>query len=593
MRKKIRSYNCICRAEFRAFYKHRKIPFLIGLILLIKTGCAFFSLLETNKLSEGYHLPGVDDSATEILTESLLGYFHFCRILPILFYFLALYCVMTMRRKGWEEAADVSCGRTGKASRYGFMLLAVGGCVLLSSLLVYAVFFLAALSDLQLRTFFLGDLTRLVALYDFLPTLFFMLAGALTGFAGSRSAAATVSVVVFFVFSSAFIDCLWNLSDVTDFFYRVGNLFRFYVPILVGDFYHIFPMGSGCFARALFWIFLVAALLCVAVRKRLLCGIVPMAAALICLAYHLSPDGMPVYGDFASMHDASDNGVYYYRGREWTEAPADFGVESYVMELEVGRQLEAEVAVRLTEGSGERDIYRFTLFHGFCLSSVTDQDGQKMDYDRDGDFITVYGGKGVEEIRFAYAGSGKSFYATGYAVYLPSFFPYYPVPGHHIIYADCNNQRDYGDYMALRTEAYYMVRVAADIPVETSLPSVETSAGADSGVRVFEGYCCGPALVGSRYLQTYTTPEGIKVVYSGMQYTASEVSAVCRARVLSPQTYGSAIIASPPLAMAIQTGTYSDGYYSLVEMLCFDFYDRAMKWWEENDDKIRRTNIFL
>ncbi len=587
MREKIRLYSRICRAEFRAFYKHRKTTSLIGLILLIKTGCVFYSLLEVNKLSEGYHLPGVYDFATEILTQSLICYFRLCRILPVLFYFLALYCVMTMRRKGWDEAADVACGRSGKASRYGFMLLAVGGCVLLSSLLAYAVFFLAALPDFQLRTFFLGDLTRLMALYDFLPTLFWMLAGALAGFAGSWSTAASVSVGVFFVFNSSFIVFLQNVSYVTDFFYRFGNLLCLYVQSLVTDFYHLFPMGSGCFARALFWIFLMVALLCAAAGKCLLRAAVPMAAALICLAYYLSPDGVPVYPDHVSIYDAGESDHYYYSEWDGIEVSADFGIESYVMDLKVGRQLEAEVAVRLTEGSGQREAYRFTLYHGYRLSSVTDQDGQKMDYERDGDFVTVIGGESVKEIRFAYVGSGQRYYATEYALYLPSFFPYYPVPGHHMIYDEEIDLRP------LRTEAYYTVRVAADIPVESSLPSVETSAGGDSGVRVFEGYCCGPALVGSRYLQTYTTQEGIKVVYSGIQYTESEVSAVCRARELSPQTYGSAIIASPVLAMAIHTTSYSDGYYSLITMLNFETFDRAMEWWEENDEKIRRTNIFL
>ncbi len=386
--------------------------------------------------------------------------------------------------------------------------------------------------------------------------------------------------------NSGFIVFLQLVSDITDFFYRVGNLLCLYVPILPIDFYHIFPMGSGCFARVLFWIFLMVALLCVAVRKRLLRGVVPMALALICLAYHLSPDGMPVYGDLASVHDASNNGIHYYTGREWIETPADFGIESYVMDLQVGRQLKAEVTVRLTEGSRLREAYRFTLFHGFRLLSVTDQGGQKMDYERDGDFITVYGGEGIEEIRFAYAGSGKSFYVTEYALYLPSFFPYYPVPGHHMIY-------DEWDYRALRTEAYYTVRVTADIPVECSLPSAVVSGNGNSEVREFEGYCDGPALVGSRYLQTYTTPEGIKVIYSGMEYTESEVVSICGMRELSPQEYGSSIIASPPLAMAIQTTSYSDGYYSLVGALKFDSYDRAMEWWEENHDKIRRTNIFL
>lgn len=584
---KIYLYSRICRAEFRAFYKHRKIPFLICFILAVKIGCVCYSLLETNKLAKQYHLPGVDDFATEILTESLICYFYFCRILPVLFYFLALYCVMTMRRKGWDEAAEVSCGRMGKGCRYGSLLLAVSGCVLFSSLLSYAVFLGAALPDWQLRTFFLGDMTRLVALYDLLPTLFWMLAGALTGFVGERNIAASVSVVLFFVFNSGFIMFLQMVSDVTDFFYRIGNLLCLYVQSLVVDFYHILPMGSGSFARALFWIFLMVALLCAAVRKHLLRGIVPMAAAILCLTYYLLPDGMPVYGDLPSVHDASDNGIYYYEGKEWVEAPADFRVDSYVMDLEAGRQLEAEVTVHLSGESSQREFYRFTLFHGFGLSSITDQDGQKMDYERDGDFITVYGKDGVEEIRFAYAGTGKSFYTTDYALYLPSYFPYYPIPGHHMIYDDERN------YNALRTEAYYAVRVEADIPVECSLPSAAAAKDSDPGIREFEGYCCGPALVGSRYLQTYMTAEGIKVVYSGMQYTESEVASICEARGLTSQEYGYSVIASPPLAMALQTTCYSDGYYSLVAMLHFDHFDRAMEWWEENHDKIRRTNVFL
>ncbi len=593
MREKMRLYSCICRAEFRAFYKHRKILFLSCLILAVKIGCVCYSLIETNILAEQYHLPEVDDFATEIWINSLVYYFHFCRILPVLFYFLALYCVMTMRRKGWDEAANVSCGRTGKASRYGFMLLTISSCVLLSSFLAYAVFFGAALPDLQLRTFFLGDLTRLMVLYDLLPTLFWMLAGALTGFAGGWNIVSSVSIVVFFVFNSPFIGILQNASDVTEFFYEMGNLLCLYVQCLTSDCYHLFPMGSGCFARVLFWIFLAVALLCMAIRKRTQHAAVPMAAALICLTYYLLPDGMPVYIEHDFMqHDSSqyDAGYYYYyyyyyRGEEQIEISADFGVELYDMDLEVGRQLRAEVTVRLTESSSQREAYRFTLYHRYRLSSVTDQDGRKMDYDRDGDFITVYGGDGVEEIRFAYAGSGKMFYTTENALYLPSFFPYYPVPGHHMI-------GDWYDYNALRTEAYYTVRVAADIPVESSLPSAAASGDGDSGVRVFEGYCYGPALVGSKYLQTYTTPEGIKIVYSGMEFTESEVASICRTRGLSPQEYGSTIIASADFATGAQISIYSDGYYSLIFKLHLDWYDRLIGWWEENDDRIIETNIF-
>ncbi len=588
MREKICLYNCICRAEFRAFYKHRKIPFLLCLILVIKIGCVSYSFFETNKLSQQYVLLGVNDFKTEILTQSLLCYFHFCRILPILFYFLALYCVMTMRKKGWMEAAEVSCGKTGKASRYGFMLLTISGCILLSSFLAYAVFFLTALPDLQLRTFFLGDLTRLVVLYDFLPTLFWMLTGALAGFAGGWNIVSSVSIVVFFVFNSSFIVFLQKVSHVTDFFYRVSNLLCLYVQSLPVDFYHLFPMGSGCLARVLFWIFLTVALLCVVVRKHSLRMVVPMAVAFICLAYYLLPDGVPVYNDYGtSVYGAAGNDKHYYTGREWIEAPADFGVESYVMDLKVGRTLSAEVAVCLSEGSDQRETYRFTLYHGYCLASVTDQNGQKMDYDRDGDFITVYGEEGAEEIHFAYAGTSQRFYTTAYALYLPSFFPYYPVPGHHMIYDDEIN------FIPLRTEAYYTVRVTAKIPVESSLPSAAASGEGDLEVREFEGYCDGPALVGNRYLQTYTTPEGIKVIYSGMEFTESEVAYLCGTTGLTPQEYGSSIIVSSPLMMSLQMGDYSDGYYSLVQRLYFNNFDRMMEWWEENDDKIRRTNIFL
>ncbi len=588
MREKIRLYNCICRAEFRAFYKHRKILFLLCLILAVKIGCVCYSFFEINKLAQQYTLPGVNDFKTEILTESLRSYFRFCRILPVLFYFLALYCVMTMRRKGWSEAAEVSCGKNGKASRYGFMLLTISGCVLLSSFLAYAVFFLAALPDLQLRTFFLGDLTRLMALYDLLPTLFWMLAGALTGFAGGWNIVSSVSIVVFFVFNSPFIVFLQKVSQVTDFFYRVGNLLCLYVQSLPVDFYHIYPMGSGSFARVLFWIFLTVALLCVVVRKHPLRGTAPMAAALICLVYYLLPDGVPVYNDYGgSVYDAAKNDWHYYTGREWIEAPADFGVESYVMDLKVGRTLSAEVTVCLSEGSGQRESYRFTLYHGYRLLSVTDQNGQKLEYERDGDFITVYGGKGAEEIHFAYAGTSQSFYTTAYALYLPSFFPYYPVPGHHMIYDDEI------DYIPLRTEAYYTVRVAAKIPVECSLPSAAVSGDGDSDVREFEGYCDGPTLVGSRYLQTYMMPEGIKIVYSGMEFTESEVAYLCGTTELTPQEYGASIIVSSPMMLSLQIVCYSDEYYSLIPRLLFNTYDRMMEWWEENDDKIRRTNIFL
>ena len=119
----------------------------------------------------------------------------------------------------------------------------------------------------------------------------------------------------------------------------------------------------------------------------------------------------------------------YYRNKniKAEEKKPDFKVESYEMKLNISRELDAEVKINLS--GAEIDEYDFTLYHDYKIKSITDGKNNKLEYTRNGDYITVKNVSGLSQIVFSYNGYSTVFYSNYQAVCLPGVFPYYPMAG--------------------------------------------------------------------------------------------------------------------------------------------------------------------
>ena len=52
-----------------------------------------------------------------------------------------------------------------------------------------------------------------------------------------------------------------------------------------------------------------------------------------------------------------------------------------------------------------------------------------MNFDQNGDYVTVYAPMGTKELNFSYSGSAGKYFSNYQGIALPGYLPYYPVPG--------------------------------------------------------------------------------------------------------------------------------------------------------------------
>lgn len=131
----------------------------------------------------------------------------------------------------------------------------------------------------------------------------------------------------------------------------------------------------------------------------------------------------------------SEDQNYYQAQTQIEEQEKDFQVRAYDMEFSFGRELSAKVTVDVsTENAPEQ--YHFTLYHGYKISDVTSEDGEKLLFTQEGDQVTVNNPqkKADEKLTFYYKGSSPVFYANHNACFLPGFFAYYPIAGVENLY---------------------------------------------------------------------------------------------------------------------------------------------------------------
>ena len=122
---------------------------------------------------------------------------------------------------------------------------------------------------------------------------------------------------------------------------------------------------------------------------------------------------------------------YYYLDYEGENVSPAFNVEKYNLNIKVDRELSCYANIMPDSSNAE---YDFTLYHGYRINKVTDQDGKDLKYNRSGDYIDIFTTEKITSINIDYSGNGKGFYSNYQGLYLPGDFPYYPVAGKQMLY---------------------------------------------------------------------------------------------------------------------------------------------------------------
>lgn len=160
------------------------------------------------------------------------------------------------------------------------------------------------------------------------------------------------------------------------------------------------------------------------------------------------------------------------------DEPAEFQALSYDMELDAYLNLKAKV--KITVDRDDLTEYRFTLYREYQADMVEDQDGKRLAFEQDGDYLTVFsGGNRISELTISYSGSGEPFYSEISGICLPTGVPFYPMAGFIPIYGE--NEYANGDYYneIHLPQTHFKVKVNTLGKVYSSLPDV--------GKNTFEG----------------------------------------------------------------------------------------------------------
>lgn len=306
-------------------------------------------------------------------------------------------------------------------------------------------------------------------------------------------------------FSSVFFE------EITALLYDMGiNIYPFqelfsFLPTgmdFMPNFQNPFVVQIYRIALLYMWIFGVTAIACFhkhPIQKTFYGSLAFVVLTLVSLVLYIVPSPKILMNE--NPKGTLYEGQVFYADNEivFKESGDDFQVNSYIMNMKIGRQLENTVDINVEPH--DLQCYCFTLFHGYSVDSVKDQDGNKLPYLQEQDYLYIYKDKDdVKTLSIHYQGSSSTYYACSQGVFLPGNFPYYPQPGLKKVF-DPDNYTYAGDF--LKEKAYFEVKIQGGHQIYTNLECDDTG--------WYKGYCQGP-IFANGFLEQYEQ-QGISLVY--------------------------------------------------------------------------------
>lgn len=436
----------------------------------------------------------------------------FAAIVFIMFLFTSHYYFSQARKNEFLECASVTA--TGKN---GFILNQFS-VMLTLALITCGVSFLMSIifsfKDPNADGAYFLHCTKISILYFFLANIIAILIGLLCSTIKKTAAAYLILIICSFVFSpmtSRLTGEIYNRSDES--IYPLWRIFEIFPKTLSYD-----TAASGINANIkslsiiIFWISLFAIIAMFTVFsfriKR-----AKQIAATICLAvFVLSGAGtlMPYSSISLDTNSlGSDAEHYVFQDPEnfviqKNEEP-NFEITGYDMNFKIKNLLSGDVTVKVDNPNLTE--YHFTLYYGYKLKSVSNSNGEKLKYDRDGDYITIHTDAPTESFNFKYKGFSQVFYSNSQSSNLLGGFAYYPINGFRYVYS-------VADQGSIRTKLSTSVPMSVKVDCGKKIFSNLESTGKNT----FEGTSDSLTLVSGFYKEINT--DGVRMIYP--YYDASE-----------------------------------------------------------------------
>ena len=164
---------------------------------------------------------------------------------------------------------------------------------------------------------------------------------------------------------------------------------------------------------AAFWILLLITSIVFATTKRtkktrLLSSILAVLTLVCCVRFVYRSNDSIIRKDYRPDGTLQHEFSYRQKNPNQQELPADFHVSKYCITLTVRSNTKANVHIELKENSLTE--YHFTLYHGYVVNSIKDSNGDELDFDQNGDYVTVFAPMGTKELDFVYSGNAGKYF---------------------------------------------------------------------------------------------------------------------------------------------------------------------------------------
>ena len=415
----------------------------------------------------------------------------------------------------FRDVPDANIDETLKADKNYLKQDLVQALMMILVVLVYAFWFLIMhiachISDGTYTTQVLFYYFRLTGTYYILDGVVAILAGWLF----ARNAGKIIGYIELIVFAFIVSPIMSSQFESYSYFVKwITYICKIFLLMPQGansiEVYCMPMAGLLVAARGIFWIGVFSGTLAIYFlqhrrneKRHKTAYYLSILASAICAIWGLIYSGLPAsyYCSDNFISNDDDQWRYTIEGIEQEECEADFQIISYDMDLKLGRQMKATVTC--VPSDGNLDSYAMTLYRLYQVDSVIDENGDALEYQQDENTLLIYGQEdGIRSFTLKYHGgpTGAScLYNNRYAVNLPGWFPYYPVPGWNKVYQNAGEYR-YVDNR-LKDPARFRIQLHADGKVYSDLKQ--------EGNNLFQGESYGPTLlsgfVGKRKLANGT-----------------------------------------------------------------------------------------
>ncbi len=415
----------------------------------------------------------------------------------------------------FREVPDANIDETLKANKNCLKQDLVQALVMLLVVLVYAFWFLIMHIACHISD---GTYTTQVLFYYFrLTGTYYILDGIvaiLTGWLFARNAGKIIGYIELIVFAFIVSPIMSSQFENYSYFVKwITYICKIFLLMPQGansiEVYCMPMAGLLVAARGIFWIGVFSGTLAIYFlqhrrneKRHKTAYYLSILTSAICAIWGLIYSGLPAsyYCSDNFISNDDDQWRYTIEGVKQEEREADFQIISYDMDLKLGRQMRATVTCVPSDGG--LDTYAMTLYRLYQVDSVIDENGDALEYQQDENTLLIYGQEdGIRSFTLKYHGgpTGAScLYNNWYAINLPGWFPYYPVPGWNKIYQNEGEYR-YVDNR-LKDPARFRIQLHANGKVYSDLQQ--------EGNNLFQGESYGPTLlsgfVGERKLANGT-----------------------------------------------------------------------------------------